>query len=88
MIHGQTHLSACNPHRSLALQASSEITALPGLQGAELSRHSSNLGHDLYKSQQASLAIRKEAVAVLDLLLNATLQMEVVDLEALHYVQV
>lgn len=72
----------------MALQASSEITAIPGLQGGELSRHGSTLGHDLGKTQQAPLAIRKEAVAVLDLLLNATLQMEVVDLEALHYVQV
>ena len=69
------------------MQASTEIPA-PGMYTNDLSRHGSTLGHDLHRNEQASLAIRKEAVAVLDLLLNATLQMEAVDLEALHYVQV
>ena len=76
----------------LYMQASLDIPipstpgALPG--ATELSRHSSTLGHDLHKQEQASLAIRKEAMAVLDLLLAATLQLDVVDTEALHYVQV
>ena len=54
----------------------------------DLTRHSSTLGLQMHKQEQASLAIRKEAVAVLDLLLTATLQMDAIDIEALHYIQV
>ncbi len=55
---------------------------------SELERHSSTLGLKIQKQEQASLANRKEAVAVLDLLLTATLQMDAIDFEALHYIQV